>query len=277
MLLLETATSEAWMWLGGSLLLAVLWTNLSWLFSPWVETDGSAESSKSLAERIVFRVGNWRFAPSLFRVLRFLYYVGIPSAALFWGRDAVVARLLGLKRLELPIQAAPGGNASLSTNWADWANDLGWVAVLGLGSTGLLVLATFAYRRALKSVKDLGRDTRTSGWIAAREAAYNEIHWAFYRNAPIVALGRYWGTWAGLGLVALEAMTNPAWRKDLQEPGQAWSRLSRAALAVVSCVLFLQTQNLWLALLLHWGISWLLEAVYAATSSAPADAPSAGT
>jgi len=276
MRLLTASTREAWLWLGGSLLLAVLWTNLSWLFSPWVEADRSPETSQSLAERIVFQIGTWRFAPALFQALRFLYYVGLPSAALFWGRDAVVGRLLGLKRLALPAQTGQGDSAWLSASWSSWAQDLGWAAVLGLGATGLLALATLTYRRGLQPVTDFGPGGRVRGLEAAREAIYNEIHWAFYRNAPIVALGLYWGTWVGLGLAAVEAMANPAWRHDVQDPERAWPRLSRAALAVVSCLLFLQTQNLWLALLLHWGIWSLLGVMQGAPSSAPADAASAG-
>ena len=273
---LTATTSEAWFWLGGSLLLAVLWTNLSRLFSPWAQAGRSSETSKSLAERIVFRVATWHFAPFLFQALRFLYYLGLPAAALFWGGDAVVGRFLGLKRLALPAQTGTGGGALPSASWSNWAHDLAWSAVVGLGSTGLLVLAAITYRRSLQAVTSLGRGKGIQGWKAAREAAYHEVHWAFYRNAPIVALGLYWGTWAGLGLAAVEAIANPAWRKDVQEPERAWPRLSRAALALVSSVLFLQTQNLWLALLSHWAISWLLGAVQGGPSSTAANAASAG-
>lgn len=268
----DTIAREAWLWLGGSLLLAALWANLAWLFSPWAHREGSDQTSRSLAERIVFTVANWRVAPSLFQGLRLLYYVGLPSAALFWGRDAVVSRLLGLQRLALPIPTAPADSTSLGGNWSDWMHDLGWTAVLGLSSGGLLLLAAFARRQALSNVAKSGRGDRTPVWKAAREAAYHEIHWAFYRNAPIVALGSYWGTWAGLGLIALEAAVNPDWRGDLRQPGQAWPRLLRGALAVASTVLFLRTQNLWLALVLHWGITWTVEATAAALRIASSDA-----
>jgi hypothetical protein len=88
-----------------------------------------------------------------------------------------------------------------------------------------------------------------------REAAYHEAHWAFYRNAPILAAGTYWGVWIGLALAALEAALNPAWRRGLADPQRAPAQLMRAALAVVSSVLFLLTENLWLALILDWGVS----------------------
>jgi hypothetical protein len=262
-----TVASEAWFWLGGSLLAAMLWTNLAWLFSPWVDAEASRETPASLAESIVSRVGNWRFAPTLFQGLRLLYYIGIPSAALFWGHDAVVSRVLGLKRLALPTP----GSAPLDANWAAWAHDLGWAAVLGLGSGGLILLAALVHRQALSKVDNIRQGHKAPAWEIAREAFYHEAHWAFYRNAPVVALGSYWGTWTGLALVALEALVNPTWREGLREPSQAWSQLSRGALLVVSSLIYLQTQNLWLALLLHWAISWTLEVVYAAPAPAPSD------
>jgi hypothetical protein len=58
--------------------------------------------------------------------------------------------------------------------------------------------------------------------------------------------------------VALEAILNPAWRKGLADPQKAPALLVRGALAIVSCVLFVQTQdgNLLLSLLLHFCVSW---------------------
>lgn len=255
---------EPWLWLGGSFLTAVLWTNLAWLFSPWAEAERSSDAPASLAERIVHRTANWRFGPRLFQGLRLLYYIGLPSAALFWGRDAVVSRFLGLQPLVLPDGGASSIGGSLSANWSAWVEDLGWAAVLGLGTGGLLALAGFARSRA---VSNLDRDASSDGalpWRTARETLYQETHWAFYRNAPIAAFGLYWGTWAGLALVALEAVINPMWREDLREPDLAWQRLSQGAVAVLSSLLFLRTQNVWLALLLHWGIAWTFRS-YAAS------------
>jgi len=257
----NTVIREAHVWLAGSVVVAVLWTNLAWLFSPWAETDPYSERSASLPERIVSRVANWRFSPLAYQGLRLVYYVGLPAAALFWGRDAVVARFLGLQRLPLPgIGGTAESAASTSADWSAWANDLGWAVLLGTGATGLLLLARFTYRQALpRTDSDIG-EGRPSGPTAAREALYRELHWAFYRNAPMVVSGTYWGTWLGLVLVALEALSDPAWRRGLRESSQAWPLLAQAALAVVSSVLFLRTQNLWLALVVHWGISWALEA-----------------
>jgi hypothetical protein len=261
----ETMFVEAWLWLAGSILLAVFWTNLAWLFSPWVEGERSSDDFGSLAERIVFEVATWRFASASFEGLRLLYYVGLPFAALFWGRDAVVSRLLGLQPFILPESGQR--SAMVSANWFDWLQDFGWALALGLGSFGLFLLARWARRRALISGEGDEKCAQEPSWGTMREAAYHEIHWAFYRNAPIVTFGPYWGVWVGLLLVAVEALFNPTWRRGLNVPKRAAEQLLRAMLAVASSVLFLRTQNLWLSMVLHSMVSWGLQRV-SATSPA---------
>lgn len=256
---------DAWLWLAGSLLLAIFWTNLAWSFSPWVEEERSPGEFGSLAERIVVEVATWRLAPPLFQGLRLLYYVGLPFVALFWGRDAVVGRLLGLQPFILPESGQR--SAAVSANWFDWLQDFGWALALGVGSLGLFLLAKWARRRALISGQDDGSGGQTSSWETIREAAYHEIHWAFYRNAPIVTFGYYWGVWAGLLLVALEALANPVWRRGLSIPERAPKQLLRATLAVVSGVFFLHTQNLWLSIVLHSAVSWGFQRASAASST----------
>jgi hypothetical protein len=248
--------------LGGSLLLAGLWTNLAWLYSPWVQAGRSPDDADSLAERLVVQLANWRFSPLLYQGLRLLYYVGLPFAALFWGYDAVVSRFFGLQRLVLPTAGALEGSASINANWLDWAQDVAWAVALGLGSWAVLLAAGWVRRRALGDADSPRPGVRASAWETLREALYHEIHWAFYRSAPIVILGLYWGTWTGLLLAALEALVNPVWRKGLRRPDWAATLLLRAALAVVSSLLFLRTQNLWLAILLHWGVSTGLRTLY---------------
>ena len=241
--------SEDWLWLSGSLFLAALWANLAWFFrQPRSGTIGE----------LITRLVAWRFSPWLLQLLRLLYYIGVPFAALLWGHDAVVGRLLGLQQFNLPVSSGKEAGADIAANWLDWARDVGWAAALGIGAWGLLALGWWAYRRALVTTGEGGviAGADSSGWTLLREAAYHEVHWAFYRNAPIVAVGTYWGVWIGLALVALEATFNPAWRKGLADPQRAPAQLLGGVLVVVSSALFLLTQNLWLALVLHWGISW---------------------
>jgi hypothetical protein len=231
---------EAWFWLGGSLLLAILGPNLAWLVRHRLRQDGHR------APQLPF--------PTLVQLARFVYYAGVPGSALLLGGDAVVERYLGIR-------------AGQAGGWLAWVRALEWAVVLGGGAWLLLRIAWWAYRRALPG-SAVESANRTSGWIHLREAAYHEIHWAFYRNAPLVALLRhtgdaYWGAWAGLALVAVEAALNPAWRDGMTDPHRAPQQLVRGALAVVSSALFLLAGNggnLWLALALHWAISWSLEA-----------------
>jgi hypothetical protein len=251
---LTVAWSEGWLWLSGSLLLATLWANLAWFFR---------QPRPGPVGGFVTRLIAWPLSPWLLQLLRLVYYIGIPFAALLWGHDAVVGRLLGLQQLGLPIAAGNEASASAAVNWLDWAHDVGWTATLGTGAWAILALGWWAYRRAMISAGEehMVIGTHGSGWVLVREAAYHEAHWAFYRNAPIFAVGIYWGVWMGLALVALEAILNPNWRKNLADPQQAPGQLMRGALAVVSSVLFLLTENLWLALALHWGVSWGLAAL----------------
>lgn len=251
---LAVTRHEGWLWLGGSLLLAVLWANLAWLFrQPRSGTVGE----------FVARLKTWRFSPWLFQFLRLLYYIGVPFAALLWGHDAVVGRLLGLQPFEVPIPGGQAASSAIAAHWFDWAYDVGWAAAVGCGAWVLLALGWWAYERAMTAAGEgepLAR-ANSSSWVLWREAAYHEVHWAFYRNAPLLAVGTYWGVWLGLALVALEAALNPAWLRGLADPQQAPGQLMRGALAVASSVLFLLTENLWLALVIHWGMSWGLTAL----------------
>jgi hypothetical protein len=239
---------EGWLWLGGSLVLAILWANLAWHFrQPRAGRIGD----------FVARLTSWRYAPLLLQFLRLLYYIGLPGIALLW-RHAIVQRYLGL-------------SSGLTDVWLKWAYDTGWAAALGVGAWVLLAAGWWAYRRALLTVrKNSIAGASASGWVFLREAAYHEVHWAFYRSVPIFALAQaqftgnaYWGVWIGLALAALEAALNPVWRKELADPERAPARLMRGALAVVSSVLFIQTKdgNLPLSLSLHFCVSWGLAAL----------------
>jgi hypothetical protein len=251
--------NEGWLWLGSSLLAAILWTNLIWfLRRPLPGTIGE----------FVSYLSSWPFSPWLLQLLRLLYYLGVPFAALVWGRDAVVELALGLKRLDLTIVDGRV-SAAVAANWESWAQDTGWAVTLGFGAWALLALGWFAYQRALSTAGERDTTVRAnySGWVLLREAAYHEVHWAFYRNAPILALGIYWGVWIGLALVTIEAALNPAWRRELSDPHRAPAHLMRGALAVLSAVLFPMAQNLWLAVVVHWGVSWGLVILLGITST----------
>jgi len=251
---------ERWLWLGGSLLAGVLWANLAWFFRPPLPGTEDRVFLTRLRAR-VGRLSAWRFSFWLLQVLRLSYYVGLPVAALLLGHDAIVEKFLGLK---FSLGLAVEGAGIAADTWLDWAHGLGWAVTLGVGAWALLALGWWAYRRALTAAganDSLVAARSAWGWVLLREAIYHEIHWAFYRNAFIAVWNEYWGVWSGLALVGLEATLNPAWRAGLFDPQKAPVQLMRGALAVVSGVLFLLTQNLWLAIVVHWGVSWGLAAL----------------
>lgn len=238
---------EGWLWLGGSLFGAIAWVNTLWLIG-------------HLYPRAADKYP--KLFPHIFQLLRLLYYVGIPFAALLWGQDALVTRVFGLQPLALPSGEGELYGSAVALNWRDWAGDIGWAVLLAALACGVMGAAWLTYRRvggthAIWPIK--GSDSPPS--LLLREAVYHEVHWAFYRNMPAVTLGTYWGAWCGLGLVALEALLNPAWYSDLANPAMAPERLMRSSMAVISTLLFLMTENLWLAILVHWLVSWAVLAV----------------
>lgn len=232
---------DRWLWLGGSFLLAVASTQIAW----WLE-------HKQNRPAWVSSLLNWAHAADLINLLRFLFCVCLPFVALIWGRDAVIGGLLGLQPIRFLSLFSAEPTSDAAANWTDWVRDLGWAALLVAVAWIVLVLG---WRIASKAA-GRGPSQASSSWTLFREATFHEVHWSFYRNGPIATLGAYWGTWVGLGLVAAEAALNPYWRDSLLSPDKAATALVRASLSVMSAVLFLQTQNLFVTILAHWVVSW---------------------
>jgi hypothetical protein len=89
-------------------------------------------------------------------------------------------------------------------------------------------------------------------WRRTLDALYDQVHWAFYRSGPILWLDDlYGGVFAGLALVLLEAVLNPAHRWALEDPETAAPPLIRLGIAWISALLFLETHNLWLTIAAH--------------------------
>ncbi|MCS7179125.1 MAG: hypothetical protein RML46_06770 [Anaerolineae bacterium] len=224
--------ADRWLWLGGSVFIALLCTGTSWYCH-----------RRAWAERL--RTSPL-FSP-LLHFFRFLYYIGGPFAALLWGRDAVVERWFGLVPLPLLLgfPIAPEERLRL---WMDGVQGIGWAAVLGTAAWATLALIGWVTRRR-RSEED------HSLLSLLREALFQETHWMFYRNGPVVALGTYWGVWVGLGIAALEAGLNPWWWAALRHPQKRPLTLIRAGMAILSATFYLQAVNLWLSILLHWGVT----------------------
>ncbi len=232
---------QRWLWLAASVATALLFASLQWLLrqpgerlSPWVE-----------------RGRQWPGAPWLWQMARLSYAVGIPALALFW-QGALTERGLGLQPvLWISDSLSP---ALIQANWVDWVRDVGWAAGIGGGGWLLVIVGQHLVQRATgEGARYLHQPGR-----ALREAVYHQVHWAFYREPFVLLWGVSWGAWAGLGLVALEAALNPVRWEDWRFFGRGRDLLVRAVLAVVSLLLYLQTQNLWLAILTDWALGWAL-------------------
>lgn len=185
----------------------------------------------------------WRYHHWLREVMGFLYYIGIPYAALL--RGVALPRLMGLTD-------------------PDWVKGVGLGVTLGVGTLSLLALIWWWYTRAITALPQLTREQwgnglgfagYADGWVLLREVIYLETHWAFYRGATILLLDDdYIGTFLGFLLVTLEWAINPAWRMDLNSPWRSVNILIRWSMAFAMSIIFLLTHNLWVLVPIHWAI-----------------------
>ncbi len=171
------------------------------------------------------------------QALRLIYFIGVPYAALLTGSIASI---------DMGLSGA--GGSILGWPPADWLRGLS--TALTLGAIVLLPIG-LASRQIARASQPLGVDQRSAGAVIV-EAIYSEIHWAFYRAAPLILLGNaYTAALFGALLVGVEwlvALMRNGLRL-LPEERQAWLR--RGALLALSAAMFALTQNVWLAILLH--------------------------
>lgn len=170
---------------------------------------------------------------SLWQVLRLFYALGFPAALLLW-RHGLSERFFGLK----PLSAGP----------VVWTRDLAWT--LGIG------LATWLILRYLAHSSPLPR--RHDGTVALREALYHQVHAAFYREPFVLLWGIGQGSWLGLLPLAFETLLDPNRWSDIDDDARSWNLLMRLTLLLSGTLLYMQTQNLWLMLLMDACVAWLI-------------------
>ena len=213
------SSRNLWLWIATSLLLSALANGLAWRFC---RPAGEREH-------------RWlRWPVALLRETgRFFYFVGLPYVALLGG-------------------LIPATQAGLINE--DWLHDLTLALPLGVGAFLVLLSlrALVLWReRTAPGGGNPGEPPLPFG-VALRESVYQEIHWAFYRVAPLLALDDFaQGIALGLGIVALEAWLDPSWRRRWQDPALALVALRTAGLAVTMAIVFGFTANLWLTLGVH--------------------------
>ncbi len=175
----------------------------------------------------------WMQSSRILRVLkevaRWLYYLGLPYAALMVGYDTV--RALGVWNL-------------------DWLGSAIPASILAIGS---VALALWIWRPYAQIQHPHAVDESRWNWARhAVESLYQQAHWSFYRSGPILWVGDvYWGSFLGLGLAYIEGWANPNVRAGVREVTRADAPLWTGTLAVITTVIFVYTQNLWYCLAVH--------------------------
>jgi len=221
---------ESVLWVGFSIALYALGVDIAWHYR---------RPRPGWLGHWVKAIRGWPYRYWPLEAIRFLYYIGIPYAALL--RGVVLPRLMGLTD-------------------PDWVKGIGLGAALGGGTLLLLALICWWYARAIMALPvptkrgHLG-DEPINGWGLLREVIYLQTHWAFYRSAVILLLDdHYTGTFLGFLLITLEWAMNPAWRKDLGLPWRSVTPLIRWSMALSTAIIFLLIRNLWVLVPVHWAI-----------------------
>ncbi len=171
------------------------------------------------------------------QLLRLAYFIGVPYAALLTG--SIGAMDMGLTGASGPI---------LGWSPAEWLRSLSMALMLG---AIVLIPIGAASRQIARAGQPLGADDRSAGAVIV-EAIYAEIHWAFYRAAPLILLSDvYAAVLFGVVLVSVEWLVALIRNGLSSAPEDRQSWLRRAALLALSATLFALTRNVWLAIFLH--------------------------
>jgi hypothetical protein len=241
--------AELVMWIAVSIALYALVANLTWR----ARTGWTGWPVRAL-ERLV----HWRDKPWLSEILRLLYYIGLPYAVIVLRRAGQPA-YMGIPPLEgsalttgeIILQLL--GLAHPEEAWRTLWPTLG----LAAGALALIAILCWWYTHSLRTLLPGTVLTASADlipwWIAFREAAYLQIHWAFYRSGTILLTKDFYsGTILSLALIYLEWASNPAWRTDLRQPFRSEVHFHRLGLALITALLFYFTRKLWPGILAHW-------------------------
>ena len=235
-----TALQERWLWLGGSVVLAILAAGVNWLLhSP----PGKLVVWQQRWQR-------WPGRPWVQELVRLVYYLGLPASALLW-RGALTERGLGLQ----PFPWSPTIISAAHTviNWTDWVRDLGWTGGIALAAA----LIVFLSQRQVIRLRHTSPARHRDIGVAFRAATYQESHWAFYRAPFVLLWGTALGSWAGILPLLVENILNPLFWEELSSAKRGYNLWLNGILFIASTLIYLQTQNIWCALLADIALRWL--------------------
>ncbi|MCS6848352.1 MAG: hypothetical protein RMN52_11655 [Anaerolineae bacterium] len=177
-------------------------------------------------------------------VALFMYHIGLPFLALIGG--ALSVDLLGLGAI-----AVEGAPTLAGFTPRDWMRS----SIAAALAAGFVLIVVWMARRAAGAPPSLS--TNIPGLLPIlRDAAYAEVHWAFYR-APFALLlqDAYWGTAAGFVLVATEWLLM-RWLRRAPAHADRPHTLTMTCCALTSGLLYLIARNLWLMIAAHAAIRW---------------------
>jgi len=231
-------------WIGVSVLLHTLGALLAWRFRrPLTGRLGAGLS----------RLRHHWTGPLLLEAIRLAYFLLLPYLII------VRRGVLELQTLGLLGPADPGESI---LGWGgEWIVAAGRMATVGLA--GALAL-WWTWSNFKSRISDPAFRAGDPGPIL-RETVYLEIHWAFYRAAPLVwlaspaASSNQWLSWAvlaGFAIVGLEAALDPRAWAALRDPAQASRPLVNGLLCWLSALGFALTRNLWLIAAVHAALAW---------------------
>ncbi len=193
-------------------------------------------------------------------LVRIAFYIGLPYAALMnHALSPVVVGLLGTQTPDLPWWL-------LGWNPDDWVRAALWTAVLGSIAAAVLLLGWRNVYRASLARQEMGSAFPSGGLlpapsilVIAREGIFAEIHWAFYRAAPLAFIADpYWATLAGTVLVILEWVLDPAWHAGLANDSRREALLMQLTWLALSASIFVLARNIWPILVLHIALAWMV-------------------
>jgi hypothetical protein len=204
-------------------------------------------------------------------ILRFVYYVGIPYAALILG--VVPGRYLGLVGPDwLQAGTSPLSGFEAAPNiWhflaqvrdfvslavLNWLPHVGTVAGLAVVMFLLLSVTWLAYsyfRYAATSGPTARLQSLSRGKTpSVMQIVYQAIHWSFYRSAVWLLTGDlYLGVIGGILLVGAEWMLDPGWIDGVHHELSGDELLVDASVLIATSVIFFFVPNLWLVMPIHW-------------------------
>jgi len=193
----------------------------------------------------------WPMSPLLSGAAQYAFFLGIPFAAVVSG--SADTRTLGLTGSD------PLASAAMAT-------------AITLGGGGLLAAALGRWRQSAPSVWPAPPEpAQSAGWLALWEAAALQSHMALYRGPFILALGTYYGVFAGLALAILERLAVGLLRQRWSTPEGVQGEVILASIAWSTSLLFVSTNSLWACVATHAALRWGLALVWRRlTTSRPA-------